>query len=271
MKIGILDTKVGGSQIDDINLYMAKGYEIINAGHLDRGNKFDIVASTWTRVTEKRIKACKIKGVVIKDNDEPGNVVDVATLERLKVPYGLIGLWGINTRVNWNLKHILDFTASKHNLGNLDVLMIANTPSHDAIKPELEKRGATVVYPVTPATHSHDEVAKLVAKADVIIVHLGKDDYHRYWLDPVLPYFRKGALMISTTRGPIYSADVFNKAVKGRGLTAVLDWAWDEERLIKSDKIIHTGHSSYRSKESGTELAAEVIKAVEKMKRKLAR
>jgi hypothetical protein len=270
MKIGILDTKVNGQQIDNVELYRQRGYEIINSKHIDDGKHFDIVASTWTRLNEKRIKLAKIKGIVIKDNDEPGNVVDVSLLERLKIPYGLIGLWGISTRVAWNMNKIAIYKPEAE-WKNLDVLMIANTPSHDALKGELMRLQANVTYPVTPANTDHGEVAKMVSKADVVIVHLGLDDYHRYWLDPALPYFRKNSLMISTTRGPIYSAQELNRAVEQRKITAVLDWAWEEDKLIRSEKIIHTGHTSYRSEQSGTELAQEVIKAVEKMRKKLSR
>jgi hypothetical protein len=264
MRVGILDTKVKGQSIDNINLYKQMGYEIINSSHLDQGKKFDIVASTWTRLNEKRIKLSGIKGVVIKDNDEPGNVVDVDLLKSLNVPYKLIGLWGIDTRVRWNSEQIKKYkpTANK-------ILMIANSPSHDALTIKMEVAGVMVWYPITPATHSYEQVAAILPDVDVIIVHLGKDDYHRYWLDPVLPYFKKNSLMISTTRGPIYSAQELNRAIEKNKITAVLDWAWEEDKLIKSDKIIHTGHSSYRSEESGTELSIEVVKSVEAMKRKL--
>lgn len=266
MRIGILDTKVNGQPIDDVELYKLKGYEIINSAHLDAGKKFDIVASTWTRLNEKRLKLCGIKGVVIKDNDEPGNVVDVDVLERMKIPYGLIGLWGISTRVDWNL-HVIDEHCPLPRYPK-NVVMIAETPSHDALKPELERRGAKVHYPWPPSKCDHATAAKLAEIADVLIVHLGKDDYYQYWLDPVLPYLQKDSLLISTTRGPIYSAQELNRAVK-RGVTAVLDWAWEEDKLIKSSRIIHTGHSSYRSAQSGRELAQEVITAVERMRRKL--
>lgn len=269
MKVGILDTKVSGQQIDDVELYRQKGYEIINSAHLDRGLQFDIVASTWTRINAKRLAKCKIKGVVIKDNDEPGNVVDVELLKNLKIPYGLIGLWGINTRVKWNLEQIR--LNSKLQEGNR-VVMIADSPSHDALKPQFEirKMGTLSVTPKEVAeTEGQERLKMFLSVADVVIVHLGKDDYKRYWLDEYLPHFKKDALMISTTRGPIYSAVALNKAVMKQRVTAVLDWAWEEDKLIASNKIIHTGHTSYRSEQSGTELAQEVIKSVEKMKRKI--
>lgn len=266
MKVGILDTKVNGQTIDDIELYRLKGYDVINASHVDAGKQFDILVSTWTRLNEKRLKACKVRAVVIKDNDEPGNVVDVDVLKRLNIPYGLIGLWGISTRVEWNMKQIKTYMPDAEN-----VTMIANSPSHDALATVLTKQSVNVYYPFVPANTDKGGETVLIEKlrrSDVVIVHLGKDDYKRYWLDTYLPHFKRNSLMISTTRGPIYSADALNTAVIKNKVTAVLDWAWDEDHLVKQN-IIHTGHSSYRSEQSGHELALEVVKAVEKIKKKL--
>lgn len=273
LSVGILDTKVNGQAIDDIDLYRERGYQIINSGHLDKGGKhFDIVATTWTRLNEKRIKRAGIKGIVVKDNDEPDNVVSVDDLRRLGVPYGLIGLWGINTRVRWNMGVIDQYAGGvkgKH------ILMVANTPSHDHLEIKMYEKGAARVnYPYVPnsiAGKEETSMALMFLNSDIVIVHLGKEDFPRYWLDQYMPQFKKGALFISTTRGPLYTAKALNAAVSKKGVTAVLDWAWQGAKLIEHDRIVHTGHSSYRSEESGRELSEEVITAVEKMKKRLAR
>jgi phosphoglycerate dehydrogenase-like enzyme len=129
----------------------------------------------------------------------------------------------------------------------------------------------TVAYPITPKTIVIDRPENLFKNADVVITHLGKEDFPRYWLDQYLPYFKQRALYISTTRGPLYHATALNTAVRKNEITAVLDWAWEEDKLIEHERIIHTGHSSYRSEHSGIELAQEVIRSVEVMRKELSK
>jgi len=282
--VGILDTKAMGRNIEEVGRYHALGFETINSADLDRPtDHFDILVSTWTRLNAKRLKAVGCKGVIIKDNDEPDNVVDPALLQELGIPYGLIDNWGINTRLRWNIQQIDTYISKWHNYSanTRCVTIVGSTVSHDAIRDALEERGWKVNYPILPKYHLRgddgsysDSLARMFAKSDVVITHLGKLDFPRFWLDDYLPHFADHSLWISTTRGPLYSAPAVLSALSERHLTAVLDWVWDEERLSPdgisyADGIHYTKHSSYKSAESARELTDVVIAAVAKMKETL--
>jgi len=267
MNIGILDTKVAGKFIEDVERYKERGFDIINATALDRPTKqYDIVASTWTQLSDKRLRNINCKAVVVKDNDEPFNVIKQDTIDRLSVSVQLIDNWGISTRVAWNLKQIQLYAPEADN-----ALLVAETPSHDAIARELVKAGLHVQKcPVKFLRLTNRKRFKY----DVVIVHLSKDDFTKYWFDQFLNERIASQLLISTTRGAIFSAKAMNIAVTNQTpQTAVLDWAWEREKLdsnlIASNRIILTEHTSYQSDQSRSELTDVTIAAVDILAKKL--
>lgn len=273
--VGVLDCKVDGGFIENIAKYKEHGYDIITSRDLDKPTKsYDVLAVTWTRLNEKRLRNVNCRAVVVKDNDEPDNVCDPEVLKRLGIPYYLIENWGISTRVAWNLKMMYErrlagFVHPEGEIANCTITMIANTPSHDAIRDALiEKHHANalgrVYYPMTPKGTDAQTIANCIKQSDVVIVHLGKMDFGKGWLDAYLPYFVEGALFISTTRGPLYSANILNPCVRERRLIAVLDWAWEEEKLLPHPNLHLTRHQSYKSEQAKAELTTVTHTAIQR-------
>lgn len=254
MNIGILDCKLRGSYIEEVERYQEEGFSVINAGALDKPRRaFDILASTWTLLSEKRLKNVGCRGVVVKDNDEPWNVIKTETIQKLSLPIKLIADWGVSTRVAWNCAQISQFAPDAKR-----VAIIADTPSHRTLTDVLLKEGLAVLL--------GKDALDSVSDADVIIVHLGKKDFTRYWFDQFLASLKGTTLLISTTRGPLFSAEALNSAIaKGALKHAVLDWAWQEHLLLSDERITLTNHSSYRSAESKRELTQVTIAAVKEL------
>lgn len=258
--VGVLDCKVDGGFIENIAEYKEHGYDIITSRDLDKPTKsYDVLAVTWTRLNEKRLRNVNCKAVVVKDNDEPDNVCDPNALQRMNIPYYLIENWGISTRVAWNFQQIKTYAPNAR-----IVTMIANTPSHNAMQREWYPLFERVHYPITPKGTVPSAVEMAVRYADVVIVHLGKQDFPKGWLDSYLPYFREGALFISTTRGPLYSANILNPCVRERRLGAVLDWAWEEEKLLPHPNLHLTRHQSYKSEQAKAELTTVTHTAIQR-------
>lgn len=273
MNIGILDCKVGGQYIEEIDRYRERGFDVINAGALDRPKKaYDILASTWTQLSAKRLKNVGCRAVVVKDNDEPFNVIRQETIDEIKklrgeLPVQLIENWGISTRVEWNIAQIARYAPTLESL-----MIIADTPSHDEIAKSFSDKVYVEYTGVTPngllETFNH-------TCYDVVIVHLSKDDFTQHWFDGLLRLRIAKQLLISTTRGALMSAKALNIAVANHTPeTAVLDWAWQQDqitpRLIAEKRIVLTGHTSYRSAQSKRELTNVTIAAVDKVAATLA-
>lgn len=264
--VGCLDCKVDGGYIENVDDYRAKGWQIINSAHLDKPKqKYDVLVTTWTQLNRKRLEAVKCRAVVIRDNDEPDNVCHPAELAQMGIPFYLIDNWGISTRVAWNWQQIAD-----HKPNARKITIIANTPSHDAMTQIWrEKLMLDVSYPNVPKTAKLPQLITRLGETDVLIVHLGKLDFPRYWLDPLFKSLKKSALFISTTRGALYSANEINHQLQNRGLIAVLDWAWQEEAIEPHANLHLTHHASYKSEQARNELTqvttASILKAVENL------
>jgi hypothetical protein len=253
---------VRGQAIEEIARYKERGWDVINAGALDRPTKcYDVLAATWTQLSLKRLKSVGCRAVVVKDNDEPFNVIQQATIDGLNVKVQLIDDWGISTRVAWNLAQITRYAPELRSL-----LIIANTPSHDAINA------------VFTGNDSHNLAVqcdyglknRTRLDYDVVIVHLAKKDFEQKWFDDFLRAKLCRQLLISTTRGALFSAKALNVAVMNHAPeTVVLDWAWEQEKLdsqlIADKRIVLTNHTSYRSADSKRELTDVTIAAVDKL------
>lgn len=257
--VGILDTKVGNYYLEDVEEYEKRGFKILNAKMIDNMKEdFDVIAVMWTRINEKRIKNLNPKVLVIKDSDEPENVTDVDMLRSMDIPYELIDLWGISTRVAWNIEHIKTYSNGK------TVTIIADSPTHVELTKSLQELGYKVFYPLLPKKNQMHEFTQALAESDCVITHLGKDEYPRFWLDNLFAYFKEGTTLISTTRGPLYSARWLKWALDTNHVkTAVLDWIWDKENLLPNEKIIFTNHISYQSDQSRKELTNVVLQSIE--------
>lgn len=267
--VGMLDTKVDGGYIENVDTYREQGWRIINSAHLDKPDqKFDILVTTWTQLSEKRLLNVGCKAIVIRDNDEPDNVINVEVTKKMDIPFFLIDNWGISTRVAWNQKQItekfINPKAPKLEWASLVITIIGNTPSHDAMAKEWREMGATVYYPFVPKTLNTRDLIIALNQSDVLIAHLGKKDFGKYYLDSLFQFLPKGALFISTTRGPLYSANRLNHQVSERGLIAVLDWAWEEEKLNAHSNLHLTHHQSYKSEQAKNELTAVTVEATHK-------
>jgi hypothetical protein len=260
MNVGILDCKVGSYFLEDVARYKERGYDVINAGALDRPSKrYDVLAATWTRLSAKRLANVGCHAVVVKDNDEPFNVIQQKTIDALNMRVQLIDNWGISTRVAWNLSQIERYAPQLDSL-----LMIAATPSHDAIAKRFFASGVFLDY--RKASEIQDRQREAY---DAVIVHLSKDDFAQHWFDQFLKKRIAHDLLISTTRGPLMSAKALNVAVQNRTPeTAVLDWCWQERQLdtqlIADKRIVLTQHTSYRSADAQRELTDVTIAAVER-------
>jgi len=253
-RVGILDCKVNGDFIEETERYKERGWHVINARHLDApSTSYDVLAATWTQLSEKRLNNVGCQAVVVKDNDEPFNVIQQITIDALGVRVQLIDNWGISTRLNWNVSQI-----AQHANNPTSIWICANTPSHDAIAKLFTCEQIHCDYGLEKRTRD---------KYDVVIVHLAKADFEPHWFDQFLRAGVAQQLLISTTRGPIMSAKALNMAVVMNHAPeiAVLDWAWQERQLIKDKRIVLTGHTSYRSANSRRELTDVTIKAVDKM------
>jgi hypothetical protein len=257
----MLDCKVSGKVIEEVERYRERGWEIITSRALDRPTKqYDILATTFTQLSEKRLRNVGCRRVVVKDNDEPWNVIKPETVSALGVKIQLIEDWGIATRVAWNLAQVTRYAPDFKS-----IYIIANTPSHDALIARL-----TMSSDVAIDYGLKVQERKQRNHYDVVIVHMSKDDFTKGWLDPLLQSGFAQKLLISTTRGPLYSAKVLNVCVRNKTPeVAVLDWTWQEEeldpQLIRDRHIVMTRHTSYQSEESRRELTDVTIRAVEKM------
>jgi D-isomer specific 2-hydroxyacid dehydrogenase, NAD binding domain len=267
MNIGILDCKVGSTFIEEVERYRERGYDVINAGALDTPRKnYDILASTWTQLSARRLGNVCCRAVVVKDNDEPFNVIHQKTVEQLKIPVQLINNWGISTRVAWNLEQIARYAPDLKN-----ILIIADTPSHDAIAKEFSSDD---VFCEKCPVKDGQLTRRTLLEYDVVIVHLSKNDFSKQWFDQFLKQGIAQRLLISTTRGALFSAAAMNVAVmNGTPQTAVLDWVWQRDglanHLISDNRIVLTNHTSYQSPQSRRELTDVTIEAVEKLKAQL--
>lgn len=262
LRVGILDTKAGSYAMENAKAYKEHGYKVISKAQLDR-EQFDIVATMWTPVTSA---LSYLKAVVVKDGDEPENVVNLSECKRYSVAVEPVGNWGISTRVAWNSQWLADRER---------IAIVAQTPTHDVLSKALCIEGKAVSYPLSPIVASYSKIIVAVQQADAVVVHLGKRDYRRFWLDWILPAMKQDSLLIPTTRGALYSADALNRAVRSKAPSrAVLDWAWQEEQLdpvlLESGAIKLTEHTSYRSDQSREELTKATIEAVERAANRIA-
>jgi len=269
--VGCLDCKVDGGNIELVDQYKARGWDIINSAHLDKAKgHYDVLVTTWTQLNEKRLKNVGTRAIVIRDNDEPDNVLDPAVVARMGIPFYLIDNWGISTRVAWNEKMIMENTGGKE-LWAQTITIIGNTPSHDAMAQRWRSLNAIVHYPFMPKTGNINDLLTNLPNSDVVIAHLGKKDFGKFWMDPMFAYMQTNALFISTTRGPLYSAAKINHQIKERGMTAVLDWAWEEEKLLAHSRLLLTHHQSYKSELARSELTAVTTKAIDHALQELAK
>lgn len=265
--VGCLDCKVDGGYIELVDQYKERGWHIINSAHLDRPTQnFDILVTTWTQLNRKRLEAVQCRAVVIRDNDEPDNVLDVNVVKEMGIPYYLIDNWGIQTRVAWNQKQIELYKPDVQ-----VITIIGNTPSHDAMATQWRTMQTTVHYPNMPKTLNLNTLLGQLAQSDVVIAHLGKKDFPKFWLDPIFSSFPVDTLFISTTRGALYSANKMNYQVQERRMTAVLDWAWEEEKLTPHPNLHLTHHQSYKSEQARAELTAVTTKSIEHAIKQLAK
>lgn len=268
--VGCLDCKVDNGYIELIDQYKARGWEIINSAHLDKAKgQYDILVTTWTQLNQKRLEAVQCRAIVIRDNDEPDNVLDVNVVNKMGIPFYLIDNWGISTRVAWNENMIIRYAVTAppgqiyDAFSKLTITIIANTPSHDAMAAQWRQLGATVHYPNLPKTVNLNNLLENIKVSNVVIVHLGKKDFAKFWLDSIFNSVAVDTLFISTTRGPLYSAYEMNYQIAKWRMTAVLDWAWEEEKLLAHSNLHLTHHQSYKSELARVELTAVTTKAIE--------
>lgn len=238
---------------EDLNAYRELGYEIYSHHYKVKGDA-DIVSNLWSYLPVKWFQDHNVSAVACRDFDEPDNVLPTEDLEKFGIELALVDDWGHERRVEYHLSHIAHKSPSDG-----AVLLVSGGVTFDLLEDVLKTKGYTV-YRSEPV---HMAAASLIKECSTVDCHIGKRELPRFFLDGLLPHMRHGTTVISTTRGPLYRAEVFRKALDlGIVDKAILDWQWGK---LSHPNLVDTKHTSYKSPLSRKQLTEVTIDAVNRL------